>query len=62
MDVTMIPMEVVANLDGLTTVFSQLMEWMGELVTTISANPLMLISTGFFAAGGAIGLCKRVIG
>lgn len=53
---------VVTNLDGIGIVFTQLMEWMGELVTVISANPLMLISTSIFVAGGVIGLGKRVIG
>ena len=62
MDATMIAMEVTANLDGVGTVFTQLMTWMGELITTIAANPLLLISTGLFTAGGVIGLGKRVIG
>lgn len=53
---------VVTNLDGIEIVFTQLMEWMGELVTTIAANPLMLISTSIFVVGAVIGLGKRVIG
>ena len=61
MDATTV-MEVTANLDGLGVVFTQLMTWMGELITTIASNPLLLVSTGIFAAGGVIGLGKRVIG
>ena len=53
---------ITTNLDGIGVVFSQLFEWVGDLVVVIAANPLLLISTGIFVAGSVIGLTKRVIG
>ena len=52
---------VTANLDGLAAVFSQLMTWLGSLVTTIAENPLLLISVGIFVTGAVIGLAYRLI-
>lgn len=57
----MVPLEVTANLEGLTTVFTQLMTWLGTLVTTIASNPLLLVSVGIFAVGAVIGLASRLI-
>ena len=62
MDAMMFAAEITTNLNGIGEVFSQLMTWMGTLITTIADNPLLLISTGIFVAGGVIGLAKRVIG
>ena len=47
---------------ALTAIFQQLMSWMGELVTTISDSPLLLIPVGIFVGGAVIGLAKRLIG
>lgn len=44
------------------TVFTQFMTWMGELVTTISGNVLLLLPVGIFCVGASIGLAKRLIG
>ena len=52
---------VTNNLEGLTEVFSQLMTWLGTLITTISTNPLLLVSLGIFAVGAVIGLASRLI-
>ena len=52
----------VGPLDGLATIFTQIMTWMTSLVTTISANPLLLLPVGIFAAGAVIGLASRLIG
>lgn len=61
MPVTTVAGEVTANLDGLTAVFSQLMTWIGSLVTTIATNPLLLVSLGVFVCGSVIGLAVRLI-
>lgn len=61
MPVTTVAGEVTANLDGLTAVFSQLMNWIGSLVTTIATNPLLLVSLGVFVCGAVIGLAVRLI-
>lgn len=55
-------LEVVANLNGLAEVFTQMMTWTTSLISTISSNPLLLLSTGIFAVGGVVGICKRLIG
>lgn len=50
------------GLEALATIFTQLMDWMGDLVTTISSTPLLLIPVGIFVGGAVIGLAKRLIG
>ena len=49
-------------MDTLTTVFTWLSEQFGDLVTTISTTPLLLLPVGIFATGAVIGLAKRLIG
>lgn len=61
MPITLDAGAVTANLDGLTAVFSQLMSWIGSLVTTIATNPLLLVSLGVFVCGAVIGLAVRLI-
>lgn len=53
--------EVVANLDGLAAVFTQLNTWISSLVTTIANNSLLLVSVGIFVCGAVIGLAYRLI-
>lgn len=50
------------SLDALSTVFSTLMGWIGDVCTTIATTPLLLLPVGLFVAGGTIGLAKRFIG
>lgn len=61
MPTTILAGEVAANLDGLSAVFTQLMAWIGNLVTTIASNPLLLVSLGVFVCGAVIGLAVRLI-
>ena len=51
-------------MDSLSTIFSQLMTWVGNLLTTITAegNEILLIPVGIFVVGAVIGLCSRLIG
>ena len=49
-------------MESLQTLFTQLTSWMGDLVGTISANPLLLLPVGIFVVGGVIGLASRLIG
>lgn len=53
--------EVSGDLTAVGTVFSQLMSWIGSLVTTIASTPLLLIPVGIFTAGAVIGLGYRLI-
>lgn len=50
---------------GLTTlgeIFTQIMTWVGSLVTTIASQPLLLLPVGIFVVGAVIGLASRLIG
>lgn len=50
-----------AGLDSVKTVVTYVLGQMGDLVTTIAAQPLLLIPTGFYIAGGCIALAKRLM-
>lgn len=54
--------EVSAGLTSLGEIFTQLMTWVGSLVTTISSQPLLLLPVGIFVVGAVIGLAGRLIG
>lgn len=52
------------SMTSLGTIFTQLMTWVGSLLTTITAegNEILLIPVGIFVVGAVIGLCSRLIG
>ena len=52
----------VTAMESLATIFSQIMTWVGSLVTTISGQPLLLLPVGIFVVGAVIGLASRLIG
>lgn len=51
-----------ASLTTLGTIFTQIMTWVGNLVSTIASSPLLLLPVGIFVAGAIIGLASRLIG
>ena len=53
---------VKTGLEALGTIFTQIMGWVGTLVTTISEQPLLLLPVGIFVVGAVIGLAGRLIG
>ena len=53
---------VVNAMTTLGTIFTQIMTWVGDLVTTISSEPLLLLPVGIFVVGAVIGLASRLIG
>lgn len=53
---------VTTGLEALGTIFTQIMTWVGSLVTTISSQPLLLLPVGIFVVGAVIGLAGRLIG
>lgn len=53
---------VQTGLEALGTIFTQIMTWVGTLVTTISSQPLLLLPVGIFVVGAVIGLAGRLIG
>lgn len=58
----MLFMEASSGLTTLGTIFTQIMTWVGSLVTTIAGEPLLLIPVGIFVVGAVIGLASRLIG
>lgn len=58
----MLTMEINAGLATLGQIFTQIMTWVGDLVTTIASQPLLLIPVGIFMVGAVIGLAGRLIG
>ena len=50
------------GLEALGTIFTQIMTWVGSLVTTIADQPLLLLPVGIFVVGAVIGLAGRLIG
>lgn len=55
-------LEANVGMTSLGTIFTQIMTWVGSLVTTISAEPLLLLPVGIFVVGAVIGLASRLIG
>lgn len=53
---------VETGLEALGTIFTQVMTWVGSLVTTIADEPLLLLPVGIFVVGAVIGLAGRLIG
>ena len=53
---------VSTGLEALGTIFTQIMTWVGDLVTTIADEPLLLLPVGIFVVGAVIGLAGRLIG
>lgn len=53
---------VSTGLDALSTIFTQVMSWVGSLVSTIANQPLLLLPVGIFVVGAVIGLAGRLIG
>lgn len=53
---------VSTGLEALGTIFTQIMSWVGDLVTTIADEPLLLLPVGIFVVGAVIGLASRLIG
>lgn len=48
-------------LQELGTVVTNVMDWVGDVATTIVSTPLLLLTTGFLVLGGAIGIFGRLL-
>ena len=48
-------------LDELGTVVTKALAWVVESVNVITANPFLLMTTGFLVLGGAIGILGRLL-
>ena len=51
----------VTPLDNLASAFSWITSRVGDIVATISGNPLLMIGLAIFTVGGVIGLGYRLI-
>lgn len=58
----MLTMEINAGIATLGQIFTQVMTWVGDLVSTIASQPLLLLPVGIFMVGAVIGLAGRLIG
>lgn len=58
----MLTAEATTSLTTLSQIFTQIMTWVGNLVTTIANEPLLLLPVGIFVVGAVIGLAGRLIG
>lgn len=52
------------GMTGISTIFTSVTGFMGDIVSTMTAegNELMLLPIGIFVVGAAIGLAGRLIG
>lgn len=54
-------MDTPTALTNLGTVFTQIMAWVTSGLSTITGNPILLVSLGIFVCGAVIGLVYRMI-
>lgn len=51
-----------AVLGNLTAIFTEMLEWVGQMYTFIIDKPLLLVMiVGFFLTGGVVGLFNRIM-
>lgn len=50
------------GMSAITTLFTTITGFMGDIITTIVSNPLFLLPVGIMVVGAVIGLAKRLIG
>lgn len=49
------------DLANLGTVFTQVLDWLGDILSTVTAAPILLVGLGIFVTGAVIGLVYRLI-
>lgn len=49
------------DLANLGTTFTQITNWLRDIVSTITGSPVLLIGLGIFVVGAVIGLAYRLI-
>ena len=50
-----------AALSNLGTIFTQITTWVHNIVSTITASPILMVGLGIFVVGAIIGLAYRLI-
>lgn len=48
-------------LTELGAVVTQVLDWTVDCATTITSNPLLLLTTGILVLGGAVGILGRLL-
>lgn len=48
-------------LASLALVVTQVLTWVGNVATTITSTPILLLTTGFLVLGGAVGIFGRLL-
>lgn len=49
------------DLTNLGTVFTQVLDWLGDILATVTQAPILLVGLGIFVTGAVIGLVYRLI-
>lgn len=50
-----------ALLTSLATIVTSIVGWVGNVATTITSTPILLLTTGFLVLGGAVGIFGRLL-
>lgn len=50
-----------AGITNLRSLFTEITGWISSLVTTITSNPILMLTLGIFVVGAVIGLAYRLI-
>lgn len=50
-----------ALLTSLASIVTKVFGWVGDVATTITGDPLLLLTTGFLVLGGAVGIFGRLL-
>jgi len=53
--------EVVSLISSIALIFSDILDYFGDILTLFTTNPLLLLGVGLFFIGGVIGLTMRLI-
>lgn len=48
-------------LSNLGTIVTSIIGWVGNVATTVTNTPILLLTTGFLVLGGAIGIFGRLL-
>ena len=48
-------------LGDLSTIVTSVVTWVGTVAQTITETPILLLTTGFLAIGGAVGIFGRLL-
>lgn len=56
-----VPLTVDPGMGNLQTLFTDITGWIQSIVSTITSNPILMLTLGIFVVGAVIGLAYRLI-